>query len=141
VGHQVVACAGQPDHAPGAPGLGDRETDQPRPHAQRVRHVGVDGGDLEAGAGDADDEADVGGSDLGTALRVLRERFERELGRDGLAARAGTLAARLVAAGLWRDALGVLARASTAAVAAAGRAEGSARTSRGEPGRSLNPMS
>ena len=35
----------------------------------------------------------VGGSDLGTALRVLRERFERELGRDGLAARAGTLEA------------------------------------------------
>ena len=58
----------------------------------------------------------VGGSDLGTALRVLREQFERELGRDGLAARAGTLAARLVAAGLWHDALGVLARASTAAV-------------------------
>jgi CRP-like cAMP-binding protein/di/tricarboxylate transporter len=58
----------------------------------------------------------VGGSDPGTALRVLRERFERDLGRDGLAARAGTLAARLVAAGLWHDALGVLARASTPAV-------------------------
>ena len=47
---------------------------------------------------------------------MLRERLEHELGRDGFAARAGALAARLVAAGLWHDALGVLARASTPTV-------------------------
>ena len=58
----------------------------------------------------------VGGSDLGTALRVLRERLEHELGREGFTARAEALAARLVAAGLWHDALGVLARASTPTV-------------------------
>ena len=47
---------------------------------------------------------------------MLRERLERALGREGLAARAEALAARLVAASLWPDALGVLARASTPAV-------------------------
>ena len=61
VGDQVVARAGQADHAAGAAALGDGQADQPRAHAQRVRHVGVDGRDHEAGAGDADDEADVGG--------------------------------------------------------------------------------
>ena len=58
----------------------------------------------------------VGGLDASTALHVLRERLERELGRPALTARAEALAARLVAAGRWNDALGVLARASTPAV-------------------------
>jgi len=58
----------------------------------------------------------VGGSDLGTALRVLRERLEHALGREGFTTRAEALAAQLVTAGLWHDALGVLARASTPTV-------------------------
>ncbi|HEU5196686.1 MAG TPA: cyclic nucleotide-binding domain-containing protein, partial [Methylomirabilota bacterium] len=43
--------------------------------------------------------------------RALREHLERELGREPLAACAESLAARLIADGLWPDALGVLARA------------------------------
>jgi CRP-like cAMP-binding protein/di/tricarboxylate transporter len=58
----------------------------------------------------------VGGRALGTALRVLRERLEHEIGRERFAARAEALAAQLAAAGLWHDALGVLARASTPTV-------------------------
>jgi CRP-like cAMP-binding protein/di/tricarboxylate transporter len=58
----------------------------------------------------------VDGRDATTALHVLRERLEREIGRPALTARAEALAARLAAAGRWDDALSVLARASTAAV-------------------------
>src|SRR5262245_12764962 len=66
----------------------------------------------------AADLASVGvdGRDASTALHVLRERLERQLGRPALTARAEALAARLVAAGLWDDALGVLVRMSTPAV-------------------------
>ena len=46
---------------------------------------------------------------------MLRERFERDSGATG-SPHAPGLAARLVAADLWHDALGVLARASTPAV-------------------------
>jgi len=48
--------------------------------------------------------------------RALHDALERELGREGLVAHAEDVAATLVAAGLWHDALGVLARASTPAV-------------------------
>src|SRR5262245_208698 len=55
----------------------------------------------------------VGGDSGSAALRVLRDSFERDLGRKGLAARASGVATRLAGAQLWNDALGVLARAST----------------------------
>ena len=52
-------------------------------------------------------------------LRALRECLERDLGLDGVSARASSVAARLADAGLWHDALGVLARLSTPAIFAA----------------------
>ena len=58
----------------------------------------------------------VDGRDASTALHVLRERLEREIGRPALTARAEALATRLVTVGRWDDALGVLARTSTPAV-------------------------
>jgi CRP-like cAMP-binding protein/di/tricarboxylate transporter len=51
----------------------------------------------------------------GATLRPLREWLEREIGHDELAVRADALGSRLAAAGLWHDALAVLARASTGA--------------------------
>ena len=50
------------------------------------------------------------------ARRALHDALERELGRGGLVAHAEALAETLAAAGLWHDALGVLARVSTPAV-------------------------
>jgi CRP-like cAMP-binding protein/di/tricarboxylate transporter len=58
----------------------------------------------------------VDGSAGRVTVRGLREWFERELGLDGVSARASSVAARLAHAGFWNDALGVLARVSTPAL-------------------------
>jgi CRP-like cAMP-binding protein/di/tricarboxylate transporter len=58
----------------------------------------------------------VRGPGARAALRGLRERLERDVGAEALATRARALAARLVVAGLWNDALAVLARTSAPAV-------------------------
>jgi len=82
----------------------------PTPAALQARF----GAEADAVAADLE-RVGVGGREVGTGLRVLRERLERELGRDGVARRAEALATQLTAAGLWSDALDVLARASTPA--------------------------
>jgi CRP-like cAMP-binding protein/di/tricarboxylate transporter len=73
--------------------------------------------DSRAEAVAADLEAlGVRGPGARAALRGLREWLERDVGAEALATRAAAMGARLADAGLWNDALAVLARASTPAV-------------------------